>query len=80
MTTPAPYTVQTLLAEETAWAILFAALEEQLQLNRELASGPPIGLITCRRCGDPASQQRRGRPRKWCSNACRQAAYRERHP
>ncbi len=34
---------------------------------------------TCARCGDPMPPQKAGRPRKWCSQQCRQLAYEERH-
>lgn len=32
----------------------------------------------CGRCGKPIAPQRRGRPRRWCSDACRKAAQRDR--
>lgn len=32
----------------------------------------------CQRCGLPLPLQKSGRPRKWCSAQCRQAAYEER--
>jgi|GEM_PF-4364237 len=31
-------------------------------------------------CGNPVPQPATGRPRKFCSDACRQAAYRTKHP
>jgi hypothetical protein len=31
----------------------------------------------CARCGDPFGPQATGRPATWCSDACRQAAWRE---
>lgn len=34
---------------------------------------------TCQRCGDPLPPQKAGRPRRWCSQQCRQSAYEERH-
>ena len=34
---------------------------------------------TCQRCGLPLPPQKRGRPRRWYSAQCRQAAYEERH-
>lgn len=34
---------------------------------------------TCSRCGDSMPPQKAGRPRKWCSQQCRQSAYEERH-
>lgn len=33
----------------------------------------------CERCGSRMSPQKRGRPRRWCSQQCRQLAYEERH-
>lgn len=33
----------------------------------------------CPQCGSPVSAQQRGRPRVYCSQSCRQAAYEERH-
>ena len=35
-------------------------------------------LRTCQRCGSPLPTQKSGRPRRWCSPQCRQAAYEER--
>ena len=32
----------------------------------------------CQRCGSPLPSQKSGRPRRWCSPQCRQAAYEER--
>lgn len=37
-----------------------------------------IGEGTCPRCGHALSQTGRGRPRVWCSQTCRRAAYEER--
>jgi hypothetical protein len=33
----------------------------------------------CERCGKRLPAQRRGRPRRWCTQQCRQLAYEERH-
>ena len=33
----------------------------------------------CSGCGDPLPPQKVGRPRKWCSQQCRQSAYEDRH-
>jgi hypothetical protein len=33
----------------------------------------------CERCGERMPPQKRGRPRRWCSQQCRQLAYEERH-
>lgn len=33
----------------------------------------------CQRCGSSLPPQKTGRPRRWCSPKCRQAAYEERH-
>jgi hypothetical protein len=38
----------------------------------------PLPRGTCPRCGVPWTGRRGGRPRKWCSQACRRAAYEER--
>src|SRR4051794_21553310 len=32
----------------------------------------------CERCGERMPPQKRGRPRRWCSQQCRQSAYEER--
>ena len=34
---------------------------------------------TCERCGKRMPPQKRGRPRKWCSQQCRQLAYEQRN-
>lgn len=33
----------------------------------------------CQRCGSPLPSQKTGRPRRWCSGQCRQAAHEKRH-
>lgn len=33
----------------------------------------------CERCGSRMPPQKKGRPRRWCSQQCRQSAYEERH-
>ena len=38
----------------------------------------PLPRGTCPRCGAAWVGRRGGRPRKWCSHACRRAAYEER--
>lgn len=39
----------------------------------------PAGRSTCRLCGDRLPRQKhQGMPRRWCSEACRLKAYRER--
>ena len=42
---------------------------------------PPGGREprACPQCGSPIPAQSKGRPRKWCSQQCRQSAYEERH-
>ncbi len=35
--------------------------------------------LLCRQCGLPVPTQKTGRPRKYCSQSCRQQAYEERH-
>ncbi len=39
----------------------------------------PVKPRTCERCGKRMPPQKRGRPRKWCSQQCRQSAYEERN-
>ena len=39
---------------------------------------PPFRPTTCRYCGAPITQPHTGRPRRYCSNRCRQAQYRRR--
>lgn len=41
----------------------------------ERSSSPRL----CERCGSRMPPQKRGRPRRWCSQQCRQSAYEERH-
>lgn len=33
----------------------------------------------CERCGSRMPPQKRGRPRRWCTQQCRQSAYEDRH-
>ena len=48
-----------------------------------MSDGPgSSGSVTprlCGRCGKRMPPQKRGRPRRWCSQQCRQSAYEERH-
>jgi hypothetical protein len=46
-----------------------------MPMGQFLASGK---VRHCRRCGSAVPTGRTGRPRRWCSPACRQAAYRGR--
>lgn len=39
----------------------------------------PVKPRTCGQCGRRMPPQKRGRPRKWCSQQCRQLAYEERN-
>jgi len=39
---------------------------------------PPPKPTTCHQCGVKIAQRPNGRPRLYCSSACRQAAYRRR--
>ncbi len=39
----------------------------------------PVEPRTCERCGKRMPPQKRGRPRKWCSQQCRQSAYEARN-
>jgi hypothetical protein len=48
------------------------------QLNGFLRAGLPDAPWSCGYCGAPISQLRTGRPRQWCSQRCREAAYRQR--
>lgn len=40
--------------------------------------GEPSKPKLCERCGERMPPQKRGRPRRWCSQQCRQSAYEER--
>jgi len=42
-------------------------------------SKEPSKSRLCERCGKRMPPQKRGRPRRWCSQQCRQSAYEERH-
>ena len=43
--------------------------------NRSEVTKPRL----CQRCGSRMPPQKRGRPRRWCSQQCRQSAYEKRH-
>ncbi|MCW2497286.1 hypothetical protein [Jatrophihabitans sp.] len=44
----------------------------------EQSDGEPSKPRLCERCGERMPPQKRGRPRRWCSQQCRQSAYEER--
>ena len=48
-------------------------------MKAEQESTDQPGAGTCQRCGDLLPPQKAGRPRRWCSQQCRQSAYEERH-
>ena len=47
-----------------------------MSAKEESTNQPDVSA--CQRCGLPLLLQKSGRPRKWCSARCRQAAYEER--
>lgn len=48
-------------------------------MSDEDESNEPSKPRLCERCGSRMPPQKRGRPRRWCSQQCRQLAYEERH-
>lgn len=48
-------------------------------MSKENESKEPSKPRLCERCGSRMPPQKRGRPRRWCSQQCRQSAYEERH-
>ena len=48
-------------------------------MSDEQESKEPSKPRLCERCGSRMPPQKRGRPRRWCSQQCRQSAYEERH-
>lgn len=56
----------------TVWPLLCMTEAAGPQTSADSATG------TCLRCGTAWTGPRGGRPRKWCSTACRRAAYEER--
>jgi len=48
-------------------------------MSKEKKSKEPSKPRLCERCGSRMPPQKRGRPRRWCSQQCRQSAYEERH-
>ena len=48
-------------------------------MNDEEESAASSKPRLCERCGSRMPPQKRGRPRRWCSQQCRQSAYEERH-
>ena len=48
-------------------------------MSEEKGSAESGSPRLCGRCGSRMPPQKRGRPRRWCSQRCRQSAYEERH-
>ena len=48
-------------------------------MSDDKGSKEPSKPRLCERCGSRMPPQKRGRPRRWCSQQCRQSAYEERH-
>ena len=48
-------------------------------MSDDKRSKEPSKPRLCERCGSRMPPQKRGRPRRWCSQQCRQSAYEERH-
>lgn len=48
-------------------------------MSEEKGSAGSSSPRLCARCGSRMPPQKRGRPRRWCSQQCRQSAYEERH-
>ncbi|WP_084958004.1 TetR/AcrR family transcriptional regulator C-terminal domain-containing protein [Thermoactinospora rubra] len=48
--------------------------------TRDETRGEAVAVTACRVCGNPVQQPPSGRPRTYCSRACRQRAYRSRRP
>jgi hypothetical protein len=48
-------------------------------MRKDKQSKKPSKPRLCERCGSRMPPQKRGRPRRWCSQQCRQSAYEERH-
>ena len=48
-------------------------------MSDDKGSKGPSKPRLCERCGSRMPPQKRGRPRRWCSQQCRQSAYEERH-
>ena len=48
-------------------------------MSDDKGSNEPSKPRLCERCGKRMPPQKRGRPRRWCSQQCRQSAYEERH-
>ena len=48
-------------------------------MSEEKGSAESSSPRLCGRCGSRMPPQKRGRPRRWCSQQCRQSAYEERH-
>ena len=48
-------------------------------MSDEERSKEPSKPRLCERCGSRMPPQKRGRPRRWCSQQCRQLAYEELH-
>lgn len=48
-------------------------------MSEEMDSNEQSNPRLCGQCGKRMPSQTRGRPRRWCSQQCRQLAYEERH-
>ena len=48
-------------------------------MSKKEKSKEPSKPRLCERCGSRMPPQKRGRPRRWCSQQCRQSAYEERN-
>lgn len=53
-------------------------MDEHISTQRQGPASRGLPRGTCPRCGDKVATSGRGRPRTWCSQACRRAAYEER--
>jgi len=68
-----------LLIGATRVGFLALLYQEVLPMDGELESKQESKPGLCERCGSRMPPQTRGRPRRWCSQQCRQSAYEERH-
>ena len=61
------------------WRAILVPLDPEATMTVKQKSTDQPELRTCQRCGLPLPPQKSGRPRRWCSQQCRQAAYEELH-
>ena len=59
--------------------VLLSIIREDRDLGRIAQSLMVAGSPCCENCFRPISHRSSGRPRKYCTPACRQASYRARH-